>query len=215
MVSGAISVTVVVADDHEVAREGIRHMLSSAPDIVVVGVAEDGAAAQQLVTRLHPRVLLLDLLMPGPGPAEIALWVQAHHPETAVLVLTAHDRDYYLAQMLGSGAVGYLDKGARAQQLIDAIRAAAAGQLLFTQAQQRRAWVWREDVLLLWERLTPREREVLGLLSTGLSNREIAIRLRIVEKTVEKHVTEILRTLNVTSRTEAALWMVHSGLDKS
>ena len=146
MDSEATCITVVIADDHEVAREGVRKMLVTAPDIEIIGVAEDGVAAQQLVAQLHPRVLILDLVMPGPSPAETALWVQTHHPATAVLVLTAHDRDYYLAQMLDAGAVGFLDKGARAQQLIDAIRAAAAGQMLFTREQQRRARAWRTEV---------------------------------------------------------------------
>lgn len=213
MDSEATCITVVIADDHEVAREGVRKMLVTAPDIEIIGVAEDGVAAQQLVAQLHPRVLILDLVMPGPSPAETALWVQTHHPETAVLVLTAHDRDYYLAQMLDAGAVGFLDKGARAQQLIDAIRAAAAGQKLFTQEQQRRARAWRTEVQALWESLTPREREVLGLICQGQSNRKIAAQLQIVEKTVEKHVSEVLGKLGAASRAEAALWMVNSGLE--
>ncbi|HQE93856.1 MAG TPA: response regulator transcription factor [Anaerolineae bacterium] len=115
MKSETASITVLIADDHEVAREGVRKMLADAPDIESVGVAEDGTAAQQLAARLQPHILLLDLVMPGPRPAEIVLWAHTHCPETAVLGLTAHDRDYYLAQMLDAGAAGYLDKGARAQ----------------------------------------------------------------------------------------------------
>lgn len=207
-------ITVIVADDHEVVREGVQQMLASAHDIMVVGVAEDGVIAQKMVSALHPHVLILDLVMPGPSAAEIALWVQRYHPETAVLVLTAHDRDYYLAQMLDAGAAGYLDKGARAQQLIRAIRAAAAGQMLFTLDQQRRARAWQVDVQALWVSLTPREQEVLRLLAKGLGNRDIAMQLKIAEKTVEKHTSEVLGKLRVASRTEAALWMANSGLEE-
>ncbi len=102
-------ITVVIADDQEVAREGIYQILATAPDIVIVGV-KDGASAQALVAQLHPHVLLLDLVMPGPSPAEIAPWTHEYHPEIAVLVLTEHDRDYYLSRMIDAGVAGHMDK---------------------------------------------------------------------------------------------------------
>ncbi|HQE93857.1 MAG TPA: response regulator transcription factor [Anaerolineae bacterium] len=98
--------------------------------------------------------------------------------------------------------------------MIEAIRAAAVGQELFTQEQQRRAGAWRAEVLALWESLTPREREVLGLICQGQSNQEIAAQLQIVKKTVEQHVSEVLGKLGVASRTEATLWMLNSGLKR-
>jgi len=204
-------VTVVIADDYELAREGVREMLVTAPDIQIVGMAADGVTAQQLVMQLHPQVLLLDMVMPGPSPVEIALWANAHHPETAVLVLTAHDRNYYLAQMMEAGAAGYLDKEVRGQQLIAAIRAAAAGQRLFTQAQHQRAQAWQTTVRARWESLTEREQKVLELICQGQSNKQIAQSLGIRIKTVGNHVSSILDKLNVASRTEAALWAVREG----
>jgi len=215
MESVASPITVVIADDHEVTRLGLRGLLQAAPGLELVGEAADGDAAQQLIAQLQPRVAVLDLVMPGASPAAIALWAARYHSETAVLVLTAHDRDYYLSRMLDAGAVGYLDKNARGEALLDAIRRAACGQILFTQEQRRRAKDWRENVQAVWEGLTPRKREVLRLLTEGLSNREIAEHLHIVEKTVEKHIDEILHKLGVVSRTEAVLWALNAGLDKA
>lgn len=208
-----LPITVVIADDHEVTRAGIRAMLQTAPDIVLVGEVDNGAEAQVLVARLQPHVLVLDLIMPGPSPAETVLWAARHHPETAVLILTAHEREHYLAQMWQAGAVGFLDKNERAAALITAIRNAAQGQMVYTQEQQRRAQQWRAEVQTLWDNLTAREQEVLRFFGQGLSNREIGARLGIAEKTVSKHVSGILNALGVTSRTEAALWWRDSGLE--
>lgn len=204
-------ITVVIADDHELAREGVCKMIEAAPDIQIVGIVEDGEAAQQLVMQLHPQVLLLDLVMPGPSPVKIALWTNEHYPETAVLVLTAHDRDYYLAQMMEAGAAGYLDKDVRGQQLVAAIRAAADGQRSFTLEQHQRVQAWQTTVWTCWESLTGREREVLKLICQGQSNQQIAQSLQIRIKTVGNHVSSILDKLGVTSRTEAVLWAVKEG----
>jgi len=214
MESVAVPITVIIADDHEVARLGLRSLLQAAPDIELVGAAADGDAAQRLIAQLQPRVAILDLVMPGASPADITLWAAQSHPETAVLVLTAHDRDYYLAQMLDAGAAGYLDKNARGAALLDAIRRAACGQVLYTPEQRQRARDWREGAKAMWESLTTREREVLRLLAEGLSNRKIAEHLHIAEKTVEKYVSAILDKLSVASRTEAVLWLLNAGLDK-
>jgi len=215
MGSTVAPITVIIADDHEVTRLGLRTLLQAAPDIELVGEATDGNEAQQLISQLQPHVAVLDLVMPGTSPAEIVLWAYDHYPETAVLILTAHDRDYCLAQMLEVGAVGYLDKNERGEALLDAIRRAACGQVLFTQEQCRRARDWRENVQAVWEALTAREREVLMRLCQGESNWEIAEHLHIVEKTVEKHVGAILDQLGVASRTEAILWVLNAGLDKA
>lgn len=215
MESATLPITVIIADDHEVTRLGLRGLLQAAPDIELVGEAADGDEAQQLIFQLKPRVAVLDLVMPGTSPVDIALWAAQYHSETAVLVLTAHDRDYYLSQMLDAGAAGYLDKNERGEALLEAICRAACGQILFTQEQRRRAKDWCENVRVVWETLTPREREVLTLLCRGLNNEKIAAHLYIVEKTVEKHVGEILDKLGVASRTEAVLWVLNAGLDKA
>jgi DNA-binding NarL/FixJ family response regulator len=129
-------ITVVLADDHELAREGVRKLLADAPDIQILGLAVDGETAQQLVAQLRPQVLLLDLVMPGPSPADIALWVNIHHPETAVLVLTGHDRDYYLAQMLRRSA-GTWTKGA-GPAVDRGDSRGSGGERVFTREQQQR-----------------------------------------------------------------------------
>ncbi len=213
METATSSITVVIADDHELTRTGIRATLQAAPDITLVGEATDGFEAQQLIERLKPHVAILDLIMPGLSPVDITRWAYEHHPETAILVLTAHDRDYYLAQMLQAGAAGYLDKNKRSQELVNAIRRAAEGQALFTQEQRRRAQEWQTNIQDTWERLTTREQDILRLLADGLSNREIAERLQISENTVGKHVSHILTAIGAASRTEAAIWLRESGLE--
>src|SRR5512143_632923 len=119
-------ITVLIADDHPIARAGIRTILEEAPDLRVIGEAEDGDAAQNLVAELQPRVLLLDLKMPGLSSAEVEKWVRNNFPNVITLVLTAHDRDAYLSQMLEAGVSGYMDKNTRGEQLIAAIRRAVS-----------------------------------------------------------------------------------------
>ena len=101
-------ITLVLADDHPIARAGIRAILDQAPDIKIVGEAQDGLQVKQLAARYRPQILLLDLKMPGLPSAEIEKWMRANYPKTATLILTAHDRDAYLAEMIETGAAGYL-----------------------------------------------------------------------------------------------------------
>jgi DNA-binding NarL/FixJ family response regulator len=200
-------ITLVFADDHAVTRAGIRMILSQAPDIQIVGEAENGLEVQGLVERLRPQVLLLDLKMPGPPPAEIEKWVRTHCPETATLVLTAHDRDYYLTAMIDSGAVGLIDKNQPGEILIGAIRRAAQGEILFDERQMNRARHWRATAGAKWASLTERERQALTLLAQGLDRVETASRLEIVPKTVDYHIAHILKKLDVKSYKEAICWV--------
>src|SRR6266496_1414938 len=121
-------ITVLIADDHEITRTGIRNLLEQVPDFRVLGEAEDGNEIKGLVAKHHPQILLLDLIMPNLSPAEMEKWVRTNYPETITLVLTAHDRDSYLSNMMDAGAAGYLDKKLRAGQLVSAIRRAARGE---------------------------------------------------------------------------------------
>ena len=129
-------ITIVIADDHPVARAGIHNLLSSDPDLIIVGEAEDGIEAQALIERLRPNILLLDLKMPGPRPADIERYVRTNHPETITLVLTAHDRDVYLADMVNAGISGYFSKSVRGETLIKAIHRAVEGENLITEEQK-------------------------------------------------------------------------------
>ncbi len=200
------TITVLIADDHEMIRKGIRDFLNQVPDIQVVGEAEDGNEIKRLVAELRPRILLLDLVMPNLSPANLEIWVRENYPKTITLILTAHDRDSYLSKMMEAGAVGYLDKRLHAGRLISAIRRAVRGELLFDEKQVERARRWREDVTAKWESLSRREREVLQLLTEGQDNKTIAESLQVTLNTVEKHLTSIYNKLGVSSRTEAVHW---------
>lgn len=199
-------ITVLIADDHEMTRKGIRDFLEQAPDMQIVGEAQDGDEIKRLIAELHPQLLLLDYIMPKLSPSELERWVRENHPETITLVLTAHDRDAYLVGMIEAGAVGYLDKKLKAGELIASIRRAVRGEILFTKEQFERANRWREDVTTKWESLSDREREVLQLLTEGHENKAIAESLNITINTVEKHLANIYDKLGVTSRTEAVHW---------
>jgi two-component system, NarL family, response regulator LiaR len=201
------TITLVLADDHAVARAGIRAILGTAPDIEIVGEAENGAEVQELVAKLRPHMLLLDLKMPGPPAAEIEKWVRTNYPDTVTLVLTAHDRDSYLTRMIDAGAAGLLDKSESGERLIGAIRRAAKGEFLFDSGQLDRARHWRLAAGEKWESLTNREREILRLLVQGFDNAHIANMLTITSKTVAYHVTNILEKLEVSSRQEAVAWV--------
>ena len=200
-------IRVLVADDHPLTRMGIRVMLEETADIQIVGEAKDGVEVKQMVAELCPDVLLLDLVMPGPSAWEIEKWVRTHHPETSTLVLTAHDRDYYLSRAVDAGVSGYLTKDQAPQMLLEAIRHAARGEaFIFTELLDR-ASHWREDVWKRWESLTNREREVLHLVVQGFDNAAIAETLSVTVRTVESHLTSILKKLDVSSRLEASAWV--------
>lgn len=128
--SGSERIRVLLADDHPAMRAGIRAILEKASDIQVVGEAGDGEEARRLVEELHPQVLLLDLCMPGPKPEDTVVWVRAHSPETAVLVLTAHDIDAYLAAMVAAGIAGFVLKEEVPKRIVDAVRRVARQEVI-------------------------------------------------------------------------------------
>ena len=145
------SITVLIADDHCLAREGVRSILSAAPDIKIVGEAEEGCQIKQKVADLRPKILLLDIYMANLLPAELEKWVRTNHPETNILVLTGHHRKSHLSnmlltQMMDAGVSGYLEKSLRSEQLISAIRRAARGERLFSEAQIEKARRWRDEI---------------------------------------------------------------------
>ncbi len=201
-------ITILLADDHVVARTGIRDILSAIPNFQIVGEAQNGSEAQQLVAELRPQILLLDLKMPGLRSAEVEKWVRENHPETKTLILTAHDRDFYLKEMMDAGATGYLNKSERAENLIDAIRRAANEEVLFTAEQYNRVRRWNSTEGKKWDSLSARERETMKLLVQGLDNNQIAARLGISERTAIFHVSNIMQKLGVESRQQAAAWAV-------
>lgn len=203
------TITIVIADDEELVRAGIREILLQANDFEIIGEAKDGFEVRDLILKLHPRILLLDYRMPGPRASEQEKWVRENHPETLVLVLTAHDRDAYLTKAMEAGMSGFLLKNENAEQLILAIRRAAAEETsYFSDEQIERAQHWKQTVEAKWETLSHREREVLQHLAAGKDNKSIEALLSISLKTTEFHVTNILKKLELNSRNEAIVWML-------
>ena len=206
-------ISVLIVDDHPSIREGLRAMIERTADIYLVGAAQDGEEARQLLEKLHPKILLLDLVMPGFSPSVFEKWVRENYPDTITLVLTSHDRDAYLAHMLEAGVAGYLNKNIQSEDLMNAIRRAARGENLIDEDQKIRARYWLEGVEQKWNSLSEREQEILRLLALGATNKFISRDLQISFKTVDKHVENIYKKLGVASRTEAALWGQEHGRD--
>jgi len=159
-----------------------------------------------MAAELHPNILLLDLVMPGPTPAQLERNIRASFPEIITLVLTAHDRDAYLASMIDAGVSGFLSKTERGDRLISAIRRAAEGSLLFTEEQFQRALHWQQEAGGRVSNLTYRERQVLHLISVGKDNKRIAQKLGVSVKTVAYHLTNIFKKLQLNSRHETIAW---------
>jgi len=206
-------ITILIADDHPAWIEGVRAIIQQAPDMHVIGEAEDGDQIKQKVAELQPDVLLLDLVMPNHKPAEFEKWVREQYPEIVTLVLTAHDRDAYLAGMMEAGVAGYFDKKMRANDMLAAIRRAVRGEVLIDDEQWKRIKHWKKEVADKWESLSSRERETLQLLTEGKDNHAIANTLDISIHTVEKHLKNAYEKLGVTSRTDAVHWWMDNGTD--
>ena len=202
------SITILIADDEPMVRAGIRAILKQASDFKIVGEAQDGFEVQELIPKLRPLIALLDYRMPGPRASKLEAWIRENYPETTALILTAHDLDGYLADIMASGISGFLLKNEKADQLIHAIRRAATGTVYFSDEQMERAQKWKHEVQEKWESLSSREQGILKLLALGKDNKTIAQLLTISIKTVEFHITHILQKLNLKSRDEAIVWML-------
>jgi DNA-binding NarL/FixJ family response regulator len=198
-------IRVLLAEDHAVVRTGLLQLLGEIDEFEVVGAATGGEEAVELAARERPHVVLMDLEMPGIDGIEATRRIRSADPAVNVVMLTAFsDRDRIL-DAVDAGAVGYLLKDAEPDELIRGLRAAARGESpLAPKAAQ--ALVAARAAHRSEPDLTPREREVLGLLADGLPNKLIARRLEISEKTVKAHLTNIFQRIGVTDRTQAALW---------
>ena len=211
-------IRVILVDDHEVVRRGLRGFLELQPDIEVVGEAGDGAAAVALAGELAPDVILMDLLMPVMDGLTAIATIKQANPVIEIIAVTSFIEEEKVTSALEAGASGYLLKDADADEVASAIRAAHAGEVHLDAAVARllaqRMRTRREPEPV--EPLTPREKEVLAQLGRGASNKEIAYGLSITERTARTHVSNILGKLGLTSRTQAALWAVeHKLVDPS
>ena len=198
-------IRVLVADDHPVVRTGLAQLLAQAADIELVGTAENGERACEMARDSHVDVVLMDLEMPGLDGIEATARIRAERPATQVVVLTSFsDRDRIL-DAVDAGALGYLLKDADPEELLRGIRAAADGESPLSPKAASAVLAAREE-RRPGEQLTAREREVLVMVAEGLSNKLIARRLEISEKTVKAHLTHIFERIGVSDRTQAALW---------
>jgi DNA-binding NarL/FixJ family response regulator len=212
-------IRVMLVDDHAVVRRGLLAFLDSEPDLEVVGTADGGEEALDLIVRLdaegrRPQVVVMDLKMAPINGIEATRRIRAGHPEVEVVVLTSFGEEERVHAALEAGASGYLLKDADADEVVAAIRAAHRGELQLDPGVARRLMSslhvgGHDDVAAA---LTARELEVLTLVGAGKANKEIAGELNISERTARTHVSNILRKLGLGSRTQAALWAVREGL---
>ena len=208
------SIRLLIVDDHEIVREGLRLLLSEETDIHIVGEAADGAQALNLARSLAPDVILMDLVMPGTNGMEATQRLREISPSSRVLVLTTFADDAHVHGAIQAGAIGYLLKDVNKAELVHAIRAAAQGKpALHVEAQRvlmRQASSPSEQ--FPHSALTARELDVLHLIARGQSNKEIAASLHLTEGTVKVYVSTVLEKLGVADRTQAALYAVKHNL---
>jgi DNA-binding NarL/FixJ family response regulator len=213
--SGRISI--VLVDDHHVVRQALRTLLETESRFVVVGECPDGLKVADLVARLQPDVLIVDLMMPGLGGMEVTRQVTRRHPKTRVVILSMHMNEAHVLEALRAGARGYVRKDATAQDLIRAIGEVADGHLYLSppfsdkaiEAYRQRAEEAQTDD---YSSLTEREREVFHLMAEGLSNVEIADRLAISPRTAETHRAHVMRKLRLERLTDVVRYAIQRGI---
>ncbi|MFZ0534928.1 MAG: response regulator transcription factor [Anaerolineales bacterium] len=200
-------VRILLADDHTILRDGIRALLEDEPDMTVIGEAEDGRTAVKLACQLKPDVVLMDIAMPLLNGLEATRQIKHDCPQVKVLILTMHENEEYIRQVLASGAMGYILKDAAARELLDAIHAVQQGEAVLSPAITRLVI----ENYLRWgdlqkdnnsNGLSPREREVLQLIAEGYSNKQIAEILCISIKTVQAHRMNLMSKLDLHDRAD-------------
>ena len=209
-------ITVILVDDHEVVRQGVRFFLEAHSDFVVVGEAESGKAAVKLAEEHIPDVVLMDLVMPEMDGVEATRQVKNISPRTQVVVLTSYHEDEHIFPALQAGAISYILKDVRMEELADAIKRAAHDEVTLHPRVAARIIQelhgTKRDEINPFTELTNREMEVLKLIANGLSNSEIAGQLVITEHTVKGHVSNILSKLHLADRTQAAVYAWRKGV---
>jgi NarL family two-component system response regulator LiaR len=210
-------ITILLADDHVLVRQGTRELLDREDDMKVVGEAGNGKEAVRLASELHPHVVIMDIAMPELNGIEATRSIKEVQPDSAVLILSAYDDDQYVFAILEAGAAGYLLKDVPAHELVEAIRMVHAGESIlhptiarkvvnrFASPQGRGAAASESD------RLSEREMEVLKLAATGMTNMEIANELALSVRTVQGHLSNIFSKMHVGSRTEAVILGLRMG----
>jgi DNA-binding NarL/FixJ family response regulator len=212
-----MTVSIFLADDHQVVRQGLRSLLEAQPNFKVVGEADDGLDAVNQVERLAPDVLLLDLMLPGLNGLEVARQCQQRAPKTRIVILSMHSDESYVLQALRNGAAGYVLKQSSATTVIQAVNEVHQGRRFLSPSLSDRAveaYMQKVEPTTfdLYETLTAREREVLQLAAEGYSNAEIAERLFISCRTVETHRANMMRKLDLKSQTDLIRYALRKGI---
>lgn len=207
---------ILIADDHQIIRDGLQRLINAESDMEVVGEAGDGQTAFQQVISLQPNVVVMDLSMPGLNGVKATERIKREQPDVKVIVLTAYEDKGYIGQMLQSGASGYVLKLAAAEELIKAIRIVAAGETYLDPMAASKvvnSYVRQKSARVRARRdtLTEREEEVLRLVAQGYINKEIAAQLDISVKTVETHKSNFMDKLSLRSRAEIVRYALTQG----
>ncbi len=208
-------IRVMLVDDHGMVREGLKYYLETEEDIEVAGEASDGAEAAEKAALFKPDVILIDLIMPGVDGVEGTRRCLEASPDSKVIVLTSKAEDDLVLPAVKAGALSYLLKDVSADELVMAIRAAAAGKPVLhpmAAAKMLDEVSGKKSINSLAARISPREREVLQLIARGMDNREIGEALFISERTVKTHVTHLLEKLNLRDRTQLAIFALQNKL---
>jgi two-component system response regulator NreC len=211
-------IKLMLADDHAVVRSGLRMLLDAQPDMEIIAEAESGVETVAKVQELKPDVVLMDVEMPEMNGIEATRMIKESVPETAVLALTMYEDDQYFFEMLKAGASGYVPKRAAPDELVNAIRTVSEGEVFLYPTLAARLvndYLNRDETTPeddVENTLTPREKEVLIQIAEGLTNPEIAEKLTISVKTVDRHRENIMRKLNMHSRIDLVKYAIRKGL---
>jgi DNA-binding NarL/FixJ family response regulator len=207
-------IELLIADDHEVVRAGLRSLFQDT-EIHIVAEADSGNSAMKLALKHRPDLILLDVRMPDGDGLSCLARLKVDLPDTPIVMFSSYDNPTYVARAVALGAAGYVSKAAKREEIVQAIRVVAQGDTIWTRDELRRVTGALATPRLGAEvevPLTKRENEVLKQLAFGLTNKEIAQALGISYETVKEHVQHILRKIGVTDRTQAAVWAVRKGL---
>ncbi len=206
---------VLIADDQTLFRSGLARLLSTDDRVTVVGEAVDGVEAVQLAKTLKPDVVLMDIKMPNLDGIEATQRIVSENPKTRVLMLSTFDADNNVIQALKAGASGYVLKDSQASSIVSSILAVVAGEKVMASAVANRVLEMLTGVTTpkeFYDGLTAREVEILKMLATGMANKQIAFKLKISEKTVRNHVSNMYQKLDIYDRAQAVLYAVRKGL---
>jgi len=209
------TVRVLIADDQTLFRVGLARLLEEDPRVEIVGQAGDGAEAVKLAGSVMPDVILMDLKMPNLDGIEATRQILAKHPSVKVLLLTTFEADNHVIQALKAGASGYILKDSRPDSIVSSLLAVMAGERVMASAVANRVLEMLTGTTTpkeFYDGLTGREIEILKLLAGGMANKQIAYKLKISEKTVRNHVSNMYEKLNIYDRSQAVLYAVRKGL---